>query len=275
MHKIKEPIPVGPFLEWAARREQILGVQYNTGREDEGGIERLLDECGWNNPAGHKRLYRWRYELVGGHVERATVEDALHHAGYLFTDIYPDLPEPEVPVRWTRQQKQQRRMTDEQVIAAHTVYVRAKLTQTSLAELLYEKYGYANAWSCSIQLVKAFRSMGLPARRCTSTTHAGTRCERNPLQGMDVCALHDPARKGFWSEIAVARGGHPRFELPEDLLHRARIMREEWSMSWLSIARSLIPETPLTSVDHLAKRLGEETGRPVYAMVGAGWEQVA
>jgi hypothetical protein len=215
MHKIKEPIPVGPFLEWAARREQILGVQYNTGREDEGGIERLLDECGWNNPAGHKRL------------------------------------------------------------AAHTVYVRAKLTQTSLAELLYEKYGYANAWSCSIQLVKAFRSMGLPARRCTSTTHAGTRCERNPLQGMDVCALHDPARKGFWSEIAVARGGHPRFELPEDLLHRARIMREEWSMSWLSIARSLSPETPLTSVDHLAKRLGEETGRPVYAMVGAGWEQVA
>lgn len=278
MLKINEPLDVAPFLEWAARREHVLEVEYSDkSREGEGGLERLLEEIGWDDPSGRKRMYRWRHENKGGRVERAFVENALHRAGYLFEDVYPDLGSmPELPTGPST-----RLMTDEQVVAAHTVYVKAKLTQVSLAELIWERYGYASASSCAKALVDAFRSLGLPARRCTSTTAEGKKCNGNPLAGEDCCYRHKPEWADKRRESALRRELRI-WTIPDELLLEARVMREDWGMSWRGLGRALLDRTPFTSIDHLSKRLKcelaqLEEARPVlvYMPATSAWERAA
>jgi hypothetical protein len=112
---IKEPIPLGPFQKFL--EDMIQGSN----------VKAVCEQLGWtrgHEDSAQRRLYRYRYARSetnrGGKdgkrgplvvlpmqvVERAVVEDALHHAGVEFEDLYPrerfpalyeDIPlEPEV-----------------------------------------------------------------------------------------------------------------------------------------------------------------------------------
>lgn len=97
-HRIKEPIPAGPFMRWINDRVNATS------------IETVCEQIGWDTQsrdAGPRRLYRYRYGRSetnrGGskgkrglavvvpatHYERSVVEDALHHAGVWLEDVYP------------------------------------------------------------------------------------------------------------------------------------------------------------------------------------------
>lgn len=272
MHKIQEPLEVKPFLDWAERREQVLEVQYSDRAEDgKGGLNRLLEEIGWSDPSGHKRMYRWRHELRRGIVERAFVEDALHHAGYLFSDVYPDADPPASTT--DREYAPQRRMTDEQVVAAHTVYIRAKLTMLELANLLWEKYGYRNPSACRKSLSVAFRSLALPARHCTATMNQGGPCTGSPASGLDTCLMHAsadmPQAEAF--ELQRRGGSQGRWPVPARVVEEARTMHEQWGMPFRHIATQLLNEEGVlhTRADALAKRLARELAKPAPAAVFA------
>jgi hypothetical protein len=283
MHKIREPLEVKPFLDWAARREQVLEVQYSDRAEDgKGGLHRLLEEIGWSDPSGHKRMYRWRHELRRGIVERATVEDALHHAGYLFSDVYPDV---ELPSSSTdRRYTPQRLMTDDQVVAAHTVYVKAKLTMLEVANLLWEKYGYVSPTACRKALSVAFRALALPSRRCTATARSGEVCGGPPGSGLDVCLMHAEEGAAVMAFEMQRRGGSEgRWPVPEYVVAEARTMREEWGMPFTKIAACFIDDPGVlhTRADALARRLSRELERApsaaVYAFMPStsAWERAA
>lgn len=272
MPGLHEPVPAEPFLNWFQRRLDYYDRVYGKSDIDGGrNMWRVLDEIGWPHDSGARRMYRLRNESLTGMMERATVEDALHRAGVLVSDLYPDLPEPE-PMR---ERPAQRRMTDEQVLAAHRIYVGMKLTQRTLAELLWEKYGYENMNACAKAIAVAFRSFGLQPRRCTATTAAGKRCTGAPVQGDDVCALHDPRRASKRSAAAKSRPNR-MFVIPDDVLMEARVMRHAWGMSWLGIAQTLLSETPYEEPGWFAKRLAREVGdQRLYVKTGDDWERVA
>jgi hypothetical protein len=202
------------------------------------------------------------------------IEDALHRAGYLFEDVYPDEP----VLSLGREYKSQRLMTDEQVAAAHVVYVRAKLTMLEVATLVYEKYGYGSPHACRKALSVAFKAFGLPARACTATATKGGSCVAPAASGSDMCLMHaklETHEEAF--ERTRREGSRSHWPVPESVLLEVRVMHDEWGMSFRKIAAQLLDEMPHGTVDGLAKRLAMELKRPrpVYAMVGAGWEQVA
>jgi len=98
--RLKEPIDVAPFLAWCANREtrirRELGSEHGIADgKQTNHRERLVTELGWTIEAGTRRLHRWTHPDQGdgfsGLVERAVIEDALHHAGVQFADVYPDL----------------------------------------------------------------------------------------------------------------------------------------------------------------------------------------
>jgi len=89
--RLKEPVPVAPFLQWADRRMRVLAVEYDDGKSATAGIAQLMDDIGWPYDAGVRRFYRWRNDKTfHGFVERAVVEDALWRAGVHFWEVYDD-----------------------------------------------------------------------------------------------------------------------------------------------------------------------------------------
>lgn len=209
----REPIRVAPFLEFCRKREEQIrrelneypaiglhgGASYGTDART-----RLVLSFGWDVEAGLRKLHRWSHPEGGEHhsgwVDRAEIEDALAHAGARFGEVYDIEDEPlRTPVRLG----QHRRMTDAQVIAAHTVYVKARMTMYTMAELLWQRYGYVNADGCRKALAVAFRGLGLSTRRCAATTRHARPCRNHPLRGCDFCAEHDDSAV-HPSQLAVA-----------------------------------------------------------------------
>lgn len=126
--------------------------------------------------------------------------------------------------------RQYRRLTDDQVRAAHRIYTNSNLSLRALGELLHERFGYANGQSAANALHRAFKTMGLPlrdrleatiaantrtpaqrreaeerrrARRSLNPTCAGIRtrypgkgepCSRAAMDGSEFCHSHDPER---------------------------------------------------------------------------------
>lgn len=95
---IRDPIPSNPFMRWLNDRiaESSMPI-----------VAELIGWDGQSPESGCRRLYRYRYGRSetnrGGkdgrkgkacvvpqtHFERAVVENALHHAGWELTDVYP------------------------------------------------------------------------------------------------------------------------------------------------------------------------------------------
>lgn len=98
IQRLREPIPVQPFLDWAQRRAKLLKALYapNDSQADE-GLTYLLDDIGWPHENGMRRLHRWRTgdQNFHGYAERAIIEDALWRAGVFTWEVYPDLDDEE------------------------------------------------------------------------------------------------------------------------------------------------------------------------------------
>jgi hypothetical protein len=119
--KSLERVPAAPFANWLNQR-----IAYWEAREDSlNAVIHLLDEIGWPVQSGSRRLYRYRrmlaetrrgrdnsrgiprgkaMTLVATEYPRAVVEDALHHAGVLFSEVYPEIAAAEdlelEPAKW-------------------------------------------------------------------------------------------------------------------------------------------------------------------------------
>lgn len=243
---LREPLPVGPFLWWCHRRvveiERELDLPANKRNLpfQEGPQCRLLFEIGWHGEHDSRRLYRWAHETPSGLVERGLVEDALDHADVDFYEVYWTV----LPPAETTRVGFTRRMTDAQVLAAHTVYWRGEVSLGVLGEMLWERYGYANAESCEDQLRRAFISFGLPRRlqaeasalahfkhglcrngrraalyqrvmdlqrygQCTAERKDGSQCPRAAKPGTEHCGYHQPeevARRQAQIELVNAQG---------------------------------------------------------------------
>ena len=93
----REPVPAAPFLAWVDRRLEQLAVHFGAPIEKElqGGhgaigspMTTLCVELGWTFEIGSKYISRLRYSRTGM-AERARIEDALHHAGVGWWEVYP------------------------------------------------------------------------------------------------------------------------------------------------------------------------------------------
>lgn len=256
-----ERIPAGPFLAWcderlAAIRRELDTYPAITASRRGGGVRnsprgvdpqtRLVLELGWSAGTGvgtgERRLSQWR--RTQPRVRRDMVEDALEHAGSSLADVYPDLGADE---GWSYSGRlgRQRYMTDREIIAAHVIYTRERLTAAQLGALVWQRYGYASADCCARQIALAFERLGLPARQCAGIRSArydgGGRCEKWPLGGNDYCAAH--ARPLGWTP-------------PLALIDEARDMHER-GMSFRAIGYALIDHTPWKHPVYAGNRIRE------------------
>lgn len=72
-------------------------------------------------------------------------------------------------------------MTDDHLRHAHSLYVRHGLSMRKLGALLYERFGFASAKSCSMALCNGWQRLALPARdRIEATVRASTTHGRLP-----------------------------------------------------------------------------------------------
>lgn len=239
---LREPIPVGPFLWWCHRRVAEIERELDTIADDQGVHQdespkrRLLFEIGWHGEYDMRRLYRWAHETRSGCVERGLVEDALHHAGADFYRVYWSVKPPKGK---GGRLGLGRRMTDEQVIAAHTVYARGKLTVREVAELIYERHGHATPEAADVALRTAWRSLGLPLRACVAVNEkTGLPCGNAPRSGHDHCHTH------------LGCG----WRVPDEMIYWARVLHGH-GQPFRVIAMVLLSQTPYTSVTWLADQL--------------------
>jgi len=115
-----EYVPATPFSQWLQERYEFHVRRFNIGYgslADSGpgpAIAAVCQEIGWEGDAGTRRLYRYRHQLSESRVgkkrgkngdrnpgisvtrtaeqwPRRVVEDALHRAGVLFEDLYPEI----------------------------------------------------------------------------------------------------------------------------------------------------------------------------------------
>lgn len=243
--RLREPIPCAPFLDWCAQREARIRADLDNYPRIDSGLPtdfnphyRMLATIGWGDDNGARRYHRWRDENTTGLVERADVEEALFTAGVDFyhKDLYPDAPRPSVVVRLD----QGARMTQGQLIAAHTVYMRGRLTISDVADLIWQRYGYANPEAARCAIRRGWRHLDLPRRQCIDTTAAG-RCRKHPMSASDLCAKHD---------TTITFGWQP----PAALIQQARDMYKD-GIAFKSIGRLLIDQTPWQHPTYVAKRL--------------------
>lgn len=268
-------VPVKPFLDWFDSRETYLESEYGDREgSNSGSMWRVLAEIGWPETAGSRRIYRLRHESVTGMIDRDAVEDALDHAGVFMWEVYPDVEdtveEAEAKLRFKCPPGFNRRMTDEQVHAAHLLHVKMNRSLVGLSELLWERRGYANANSCRVALGMAFRGLGLPLRSCQAHNYRGGRCELAPRDGSVWCRAHDPERGAEFSRRIVqhsadARRGRRYEWLTSQLVHEAHVMYRDWDMSLKEIAHRLSDRVPVRET-HLAHSLSVEFDRH-------GWRQ--
>jgi hypothetical protein len=144
-------------------------------------------------------------------------------------------------------------MTDEQLIAAHTVYLRGGLTMSAVSALIWRRYGYANQEAARCALKHGWRALGLSTRRrCAGITADGARCQKAPLNKRDHCAKHDQS---------VTRGWEP----PRELLDHARELHETGT-SLRQIGVLLIDDVQWKHPTYVAKRLAR-------VAAAEGWHQ--
>jgi hypothetical protein len=236
---LREPLPVGPFLWWCHwRMEQIereFDPLYRGGPAQSDAVQgRLLMEIGWTGEWDSRRLYRWAFETPSGAVERGLVEDALDHAGVDFYGVYWSVK----PPAWKGDRRRDRRMTDAQIVAAHVVYVKGKLSVRDLAEMLFARYGHASPEAADAALRLAWTRLGLPLRSCTGRKPNGEACRKAPRSGHDQCSQH------------LGSG----WRLPESLLEQARSLHEQGT-PFIVLAAALQDQTPYRSPQWLAEQL--------------------
>jgi hypothetical protein len=123
--KLADLIPAQPFADWLNERIEHWQTVLPGDPKNSGALYRVLEEIGWTpGEAGVRRLYRYRKCLsetrTGRNIRkgipgvcitvpvamypRPVVEDALHHAGVLFSDLYPAIAASEElwlePAKW-------------------------------------------------------------------------------------------------------------------------------------------------------------------------------
>lgn len=267
--RVREPIPVGPFLEFCATRLAQIRRELDvypaitfSGRPGKPpGVDataRLVMSFGWDPDGGSRKLNRWANPEQGdghsGYVDRAEVEDALRNVGVEIADVYPHLPAAQ---DGCNRMGQHRRMTDAQVIAAHTVYTKGRMTMTTLGELIYKRFGYANASSCARSLAVAFRGLGMPLRQCAGVTCSGRRCQLPPVSLCDFCQEHDlrPLRPSQIGAAArVRQQAQYSWNPSAETLALARRLHVDQGLSWRETARQIAP-TVNRSERHVAQCL--------------------
>jgi hypothetical protein len=241
----KEPLAVAPFLEWCDKREtqirrdldNLPGLRSFKLNDDAGS--RLVMELGWDVESGQRRLRRWRHETLSGLIGREVIEEALFCAGVPFEEIYPDEP---TPPRVAVRLGQGSRMTQPQLVAAHTVYMRANMTMNDVAALIWQRYGYANPEAARHALTRGWRSLGLQVRRqCTQITADGERCDKAPLSGQEHCFKHDKKTQTW--------------QMPRELTERARALHVEEGLTLNAIGALLVDETPWQTWKYAARRI--------------------
>lgn len=259
--RMQNPIPVAPFTDWFDQRTQELlrsvdPYRYPLHKErDAYARGRVLASLGWDDEAssGARRISRWKKDSLTGMVEREQVEDALHHAGVQFYDVYPDLEQRDCGSGIGDRVGQGRLLTDKQVEAAHVLYVHQKMTGATIADLLWERFGYSSQESCRRALFKAFKKLGLPLRECAAITPDGDRCAKSPSHGSDHCPKH-------------GEGDSRKFVVDPAVKKRVRCLVEDGWSFW-GACRELEAELPWGG-KHAAKNAAVKLARIAEA---EGW----
>lgn len=240
----RELLPVDPFLKFCKRREAELRSEdaYPKISHPPAGdpLARLVESLGWDIDNGLRRLNRWRNparDRHSGFAPRALIEDAITHAGGLFYDEYPDVP---LPPAFNSRFGQGRFLTDQQMIATHTLYVQGKLTTWEVAGLIWERFGYASQQSAAHSILSAWRALGLPLRRCERIVN-GRRCQLHPVHGELLCMRHRQPQG--WT-------------MPAEFIAEARALHEAGA-SLNAVGRQLLDRTPWRNSHYLSTRLGE------------------
>ncbi len=94
-----------------------------------------------------------------------------------------------------------RRMTDDQVRAAHRLYVQRELSCWELGRLLWERFGYRSPQSAGEAVSRAFKSLGLPLRSQHEVT-----VKRNFKHGHKVRAQTNGEQNAYRRWLADQRG---------------------------------------------------------------------
>jgi hypothetical protein len=103
------------------------------------------------------------------------------------------------------------KLTDEQIRAAHLVYVERGLSMRKLGALLCERFGFASAQSCSQALWSGFQRLALPARdRIEATVAASTTHGRGARRDQAAYKRWRREQQGYRPRCAGLRAGHPR-----------------------------------------------------------------
>lgn len=193
--RIVEQLSPQPFRQWCAWRLDPRGWDRpNSTPTEDAAVEQLAIDLG----IGDRKLRRWRNE--NRTLERIEVEEALHHAGVGFWEVYPDA---DLPVGFLRPQHEPgygSYLTDDQVRELHAAHV-AGASIRVLASRIYQKAGYKTPASAQYGIRKGFQRLGLRAilrhpkhlattRRCGLPTSDGTPCENTPAPGSDLCWTH-------------------------------------------------------------------------------------
>lgn len=190
--KLKDPVPVGPFLEWVERRLDRLAAAHG---DEHGSVTALCGELGWEAETGARFLFRLRSgENRSGMTERARLEDALHHAGVGWWEVYGD-DEPEGSQRWcgwcvemvavvdgdrcawcghatlaerptrpARRRGVRPKLDDATLLKLHRIHRDKGASVLELSRRIYRRAGYKSARSCSRCIYVGWRRLGLSAR---------------------------------------------------------------------------------------------------------------
>jgi hypothetical protein len=192
------------------------------------------------------------------------------------------------PRHGTRRVGQGRKLTDEQVLAAHRIYMRLGVGTPELGRMLFEKLGYKNAHTCGEQLRHAFETLNLERRArgrhspqqlqrkaeqaqrrksrrrtapCSASCEDGSRCSHRAKPGLDVCHWHQPHVMAINAQRlrdikAAAPPLGPMFSAEQ--MTAARAMHERWGMSMTQIAQTMLADLRINSLDNAARILGRE-----------------
>lgn len=88
---LHEALDPQPFRDWCDRR---LKTTDDAGVElGHGAAELTVTRLVFDLNISERRLHRWRFEVKS--LQRAEVEEALHHADVGFWEVYPEVADPE------------------------------------------------------------------------------------------------------------------------------------------------------------------------------------
>jgi hypothetical protein len=157
---VSEHLPAGPFADWIEHHARARG-----------SLLALEEACGVA-PDSLRHVLRFRRPVALDLVDRCVTAVGLD----TIWTLYPD-HEPAGRVRGGRRTGVPRKLTDEQIRAAHRLHIDGGLSIRELGRRLYERYGYSSPQSLANCLCAAFDLLGLDARdriqavRAVSTVH--------------------------------------------------------------------------------------------------------